>query len=172
VSALSGSISETPPALELWSGPAWNDQPGTGGTPIASTAYLLRFQVPRKVTRTGVWVIPTVQSGNIDIGVYGPDGALMAHTGSIGCPAVGGGAVQALDVSVTFVPGVWYRAAIVMDNTTVRISSGATAGTLIALLGTLGLATRIDAAGFPLPASLTFGIVNPGSANNYCIYFV
>jgi hypothetical protein len=129
----------------------------SSATTTAGVAYLLAFRViaPMVVTTVGI-VNGATASGNIDIGIYTPDGTRLASTGSTA--QSGTSTIQniALTAPVTLGRG-WYYVAYQIDNTTGTFLSANSASTLWRVTG-----NRVVANTFPLPATLT---MTPSVAN-------
>lgn len=97
----------------------------------------------------------TVVSGNVDVGIYTEDGALIVSSGSVA--HAGTSDLQFFDVTdIVLGPGRYYMA-IAMDNTTGTIFR---ANLSVSQQRSLGMAKQASA--FPLPASATLAVVTSG----------
>jgi len=121
----------------------------TGAMTAANFAFLSPFEVHRSIARTGARTYISVQSGNIDIGIYNAAGTRIASTGSIACPATGEQTV-AFTGSVTLDPGERYYLAFAADNTSVATAIRH---------GIINTSGYIGIGALPLPATL----VPPGT---------
>lgn len=134
--------------------------PTAGGTwPAANRAIFVPIVVDEIVTVSKIAVLPTVQSGNLDVGIYREDGTRLVSAGST---AVGtAGAVQVIDITDTVLdPGVYFLA-LCVDNTTAAFQRQATgAGNYLQICGVQQQA--VGAVTLPNPATFA----NPASA--YC----
>jgi hypothetical protein len=127
--------------------------PGSAGSAwfAASAAVFIPFRVYEPITVTRGFVYNgSVVSGNVDVGIYLPNGARIVSTGSTA--QAGTSALQTLDITDTsLAPGLYYMA-LALDNTT---------GTVARFI--VSQAARLTAAGvytmtsaFALPATVTF----------------
>jgi hypothetical protein len=97
------------------------------------------------VTVSGVRLKVTVQSGNVDVGIYNRNGVRIASSGSVACPAIGKSTVNFGNAAVLTTPGIYYLT-LSADNITATFSaSGADS-----LIGANSFASS-----FPLPSQLT-----------------
>jgi hypothetical protein len=165
---MSRPILTPPPPVDLLVG-SLPLQLATGGVvfPNASAAYLYSFQVSRPLTVTNTYCRITVQSGNIDFGIYRYDSATLAtrlgSTGATACPAAAATVTIALTASVSLLPGVGYYAALAADNGTVAIAAAGNFGAPF-VPGYAGSKVQV-ATSYPLPAT-----INPGSTGTQAIY--
>jgi hypothetical protein len=125
--------------------------------PAANRALYCPILVEEFVTVTQMAVWPTVQSGNLDIGIYNEVGSRLISSTST---AVGvGAALQAVNINDTpLSPGVYFLA-LNVDNTTAAFqrSSGGGSGSL----QICGLQQQAVGA-VTLPSTATFA--NPANA--------
>jgi hypothetical protein len=91
-------------------------------------------------------------SGNLDMGLYTPEGQLIVSTGSTAQSGTSGW--QVIDVTDTAVPPGWYYLAMVLDNVT---GTNDRLGSLAALKRMYGCREQLST--FPLPTSATFAVV-------------
>jgi hypothetical protein len=128
---------------------------GAAGTSAAwtnaNTAVYIPFVLsnPMLVQKIGVHV--GVQSGNLDVGIYGYDGTRLVHQGST---AVGAAGLQSIDITDTWLSSGTYFAAMNVDNTTaaffssnLNVIGGRLSGLLIQAVGAV-----------TLPSSATFAV--------------
>lgn len=97
----------------------------------------------------------TAVSGNLDIGLYTPEGTRIVSTGSTAQAGIG--LWQEIDVTDTQLAPGWYYLAAVLDNTTgthLRLASSGVAKRLYGMMEELA---------FPLPASATFTACTQGN---------
>jgi hypothetical protein len=90
-------------------------------------------------------------SGNLDMGLYTPEGKLIVSTGSTA--QAGTSQWQSIDVTDTEIPPGWYYLAMVLNNSTgtnVRTASATTAKRMFGCVE--------QTSTFPLPASATFAV--------------
>lgn len=123
--------------------------------PSANRALYTAVLVEVPLVAKKIAVLPTVQSGNLDVGIYTEDGTRLV---SMGSTAVGtASAVQVLDITdTTLNPGTYFLA-MNCDNTTAafqRSSAGIT-GTMSAF----GLQQQAVGA-IALPATATFANIS------------
>lgn len=140
------------------------------GIGTASTAHLVAFTVPVKVTVSSAVFRVNTASGSVDLGIYSATGTTatrIASTGAFACPSAAVTCVQALTAPVTLYPGVKYYAATVGDNATFSLSGIDTAG-LPSIPGYPGIRTTV-ATSYPLPASVTLAETNLGEL--HALYF-
>lgn len=124
------------------------------GVPSSSVstgaALLLSFRVlaPMVVTTVGI-VNGATASGNIDLGIYAPDGTRLGSTGSVA--QSGTNVVQnvALTATLTLARG-WYYFAYAIDNGTGTFLAANIASHQWRITG-----NRLVTSTFPLPATLT-----------------
>lgn len=125
--------------------------------PAANRAYYLPVVVETPCTVYKMMVFPSVQSGNLDVGIYSEDGTRLVSKGST---AVGtAGAIQVIDITDTPLnPGIYFLA-INVDNTTAAFLRGGTGGA--DFYRSCGIQQQAVGA-VALPSSTSFG--NPSSA--------
>lgn len=103
-------------------------------------------------------------SGNVDAGLYLPDGTRIVSKGSTA--QAGTSVIQALDVTDTYVaPGLIYMVQA-MDNTTGTFQRPATPAVTAGAMGVLQMATA-----FPLPATMTFAAMAQVGVPNISAFF-
>jgi hypothetical protein len=121
----------------------------TGGSLVASTAFLYPFLLPQDRTITKITTVNgTTVSGNVDVGIYDEQFARVVSAGSTAQGATG---IQVFDVADTFMKAGTYYLAIVADNIT-GLYNRAT-GLVAAVLRTAGVVQMATA--FPLPSTIT-----------------
>jgi hypothetical protein len=118
-------------------------------TTVANLAMFVPFVLHGPVTVVKLFADIGSSSGNIDIGIYDEDGALIV---SIGSTAQAGAGIQSFDITDTRIgPGRFYLA-IVSNNATgglVALSSG-----VLGRMVVTGM--RWMSSAFPLPATAVF----------------
>ncbi len=132
---------------------------GDMGTLLTSTTWFaanLAFFIPVRFTREEVirkfyWMNGATVSGNVDCGLYAPDGTKIVSTGSTA--QSGTTAIQIVDTTDTVVgPGLFYLA-LACDNTTAAFGMASSfTNPMIQILGCAEVATS-----FILPATVTLG---------------
>ena len=118
--------------------------------PAANLAIFIPFLLDFPFTVAQIYAHNgATASGNIDVGVYAEDSSKLVSAGSTA--QAGTSAIQAFNVTDTYLaPGVYYFA-VALDNTTATMSSR---GSPVATIGQIvGFAEMASA--FPLPAIAT-----------------
>jgi hypothetical protein len=118
--------------------------------PSANLAIFVPVDIFRPVTIVKMMVNNgSAVSGNIDVGIYTPNGARLVSAGSTA--QAGTSAIQTFDITDTLLMPGWYYMAVALDNTT---------GTLAAFTGgtavdyrPLGMAQMASAFALPDPAT-------------------
>jgi hypothetical protein len=128
---------------------------GASTWPAANRAIYMPVYVQSPVTVTNMALIVSVQSGNLDVGIYSETGTRLVSSGST---AVGAAGLQVVDITnTTLATGVYYFA-VCVDNTTASFNRSAAA-----LLPIWACGVQQEAVGaVTLPATATFA--NPASA--------
>lgn len=141
-------------AAQPYLSPPWYMYMGVPGsqTMVANTAYLIPMNpLTAAVTLSAISYRLTVQSGNVDWGIYSTTDystfTKVASTGSTTCPASANPNVTSLSASLK--TGVQYFFALAFDNAVASIYAPVTSGYVPAILG------YKKATSFPLPSSLT-----------------
>jgi hypothetical protein len=123
--------------------------------PEASWAFFCPIVVPTSAfVQKFWWRNGTVVSGNVDAGVYSPDGTLLLSTGSTAQAVVN--AMQSVDTTDKYLPAGYYYIALSIDNitgTTFRATTAQLYSNKAA-----GFASMSTA--FPLPTSATLATVS------------
>lgn len=121
--------------------------------PAANRAIYIPFELDRPMLVTQMYTINggTV-SGNLDVGIYTADGTRLVNKGSTA--QTGATAIQAFDITDTYLDRGAYFMALAMDNTTgqiFRLNPGGANDFLV--WGGLQ-----QASAFALPATATFAV--------------
>ena len=129
--------------------------------PAANRAIYVPFIVDSIVTAYQMAIEVTVQSGNLDVGIYDELGNRLVSKGST---AVGAAGIQLIDITDTVLTPNTYYAALNVDNTTAAV----TRISAIAALWLQSIGVQQQAVGaVTLPNPATFA--NPASAYLPCI---
>lgn len=135
----------------------WPYTAGSGGStwPAANRAIYCPILVEDPVTVTQMAVLVTAQSGNLDVGIYSETGVRLVSKGSTAVGAAN--AVQAVDITDTYlVPGVYFLA-LCVDNTTAAFQRASNSTGYLQACGVqqqaVGAVTLPDPATFANPAS-------------------
>lgn len=125
---------------------------GNLGWPVANQAHYLPILVRNAMVarQLAIW-IGTANTGNIDLGIYRPDGTRLVSTGSVAAGATS--ALQIVDITDTPLAAGHYLLAAVASATTVSVQRVGTAFQLSKCYG-----HRVEAAALPLPVAATFAL--------------
>lgn len=150
-------------------GPNYPGNSLSGG--VANTAYFNLFEPV--LVRTYVdkcLIVPSTQSGNIDVGIYRYDTTTNAiYVTSSGSTAVGvANSVQVLSLltGVWLEPGVDYYAATVFDNAVAQMAIFGSAGVFGTLMHAEAPKRAQFAVGSSFPLASTRPTVNPNTGSN------
>jgi hypothetical protein len=134
----------------------------SGAWPTANLAILVPCPIASPFLVTQIYVFNgTAVSGNIDVGIYTAEGALVVAAGSTA--QTGTSSIQAFNVTDTLLaPGLYYLACA-LDNNTGIVSHNVPPATQCRMMG-----VRQATSAFALPSTVTFA----AAANAYvpCIY--
>ncbi len=143
-----------------------HETPETTAVMTANWAYLYRFSVdkPYAITEVAFYVSNAATANdNCDVGVYLPNGTLVASNGGV-AGKVNSTGVQTVPLTVALVPGIAYYAAFAYGSVggtaasllTTSESTGGLSGALFgASSGNPGLQVQgIRASSYPLPATI------------------
>ena len=119
--------------------------------PAANRALFLPFMVPSALTARRMLFQAPNASGNVDVGIYESDGALIVSSGST--PHASG--LNNIDITDTLLDRGIYYAAIAIDNTTAQVVGSTGPPAVQFRVGGMKQAST----SFPLPASPTFEAV-------------
>lgn len=119
--------------------------------PVANQAVFVPFVVPSFMPAVQMFCAngSAANTGNIDVGLYSPDGTRLVSKGST---AQGGGSdtMQAFAAVYNLAPGLYYMA-LACDSTSTTFYRGTPTTRLLQALGVF-----TQTASFPLPATVTF----------------
>lgn len=143
---------------------------------VAQRTYYTAFTVAYPITVSKVLFQVTVQSGNMDAGLYNASGTRLASCGAFTVPAAG---IQTQAFSgaatVALVPGTKYFAGMVLDNTTARIymsQSGISSALVSGGASGLNIEYAIDTAGATMPSSFSTSDTSAGGARIPAVWFL
>lgn len=125
------------------------DTIGSATYTSANRAHFQWFRVPEICVVKQLWVANgATASGNIDVGIYTPDGTRLVSSGSTA--QSGTSTLQVFDVTDTTLAPGYYYIAVAMDNTTgtIRRNNLSTQASKFA-------GSAVMASAFPLPATAT-----------------
>lgn len=133
------------------------------GVGVANMVFLTWFRVAKPVTVQRCTISVSVQSGNLDVGLYASDGTNLTRLGSSGSTACAAPGAQTITLgsTITLVPGIDYYAAIAPDNATA--SFGRISG--VAVPASTNTKSMQKATSFPLPASLAISGLSSASVS-------
>ena len=122
----------------------------TAGWPAANRAIFMPITIYNPITVVKMFIENGAStSGNIDVGIYDSDGAIIVSSGSTAQSGVS--ATQEFDITDTLLnPGLYYLAAA-MDNTTGTVLRWGLSGAVARGIGVAQMASA-----FPLPSTATF----------------
>lgn len=117
--------------------------------PTASTAFLFPFAISTPFVVATAFIYNGIAvAGNVDVGVYAPDGTRMMSTGLIA--QAGTSSIQLLPLVGTIGAGSYYLAGVA-DNAAATVFRVSTTARYLRAAGTYNVASAA-----PLPASITF----------------
>jgi hypothetical protein len=166
-------------ARKVWWDGAWVDLSGGGGggpAPLligrlqfsgasagftANRAYQSLHETPANIVVNRVGCRVSTQAGNIDLGVYAPDGTgsplgvastRLASTGSTACPAAG---YREFTIPDTTIVAGWFWIALATDSTSTGFAYTTAADVILPVSGAApGTGIYHTASSFPLPSTM------------------
>lgn len=122
----------------------------------ADRAHFQWFRVPETCIVKQLWVANgATASGNIDVGIYNPDGVRLVSSGSTA--QSGTNTLQVFDVTDTTLTRGYYYIAVAMDNATGTLRRNNASARNAKFQG-----SAIMASAFPLPATATLATNSVG----------
>lgn len=130
----------------------------TNGTwPSANRALYVPFGIPAPFRITRFWyAINSVPTGNVDLGVYAPDGTLIVSCGSTAAAGTGGVLTFITPTATTLPPGSYYMACA-FSSASNNLQAGAPSVVMLQSAGVVQAASQV-----PLATAPTFA--TPASA--------
>lgn len=119
--------------------------------PAVNRIIYMPFRVPQPLVVAQLYCYnDATVSGNLDLGIYSPDGTLIVNKGSTAM--AGASALQLLDITDTVLGIGFYYLAMTVDNTTATFNRYAP---LLPVLQAAGVLSQTPGS-FGLPATATF----------------